>query len=49
MSEWLKEMGCKPIGYAYAGSNPAPPILSGTWRATEDGGANFFGVGLTFA
>src|SRR3954454_21068820 len=26
MSEWLKEMGCKPIGYAYAGSNPAPPI-----------------------
>src|SRR3954465_6261033 len=28
MSEWLKEMGCKPIGYAYAGSNPAPPTRS---------------------
>jgi hypothetical protein len=27
MSEWLKETGCKPVGYAYAGSNPAPPIL----------------------
>src|SRR5689334_22170478 len=26
MSEWLKETGCKPVGYAYAGSNPAPPI-----------------------
>src|SRR3954471_21138735 len=26
MSEWLKEMRCKRIGYAYAGSNPAPPI-----------------------
>jgi uncharacterized cupin superfamily protein len=25
MSEWLKETGCKPVGYAYAGSNPAPP------------------------
>ena len=25
MSEWLKESGCKPDGYAYAGSNPAPP------------------------
>src|SRR4051794_27300858 len=25
MSEWLKEMRCKRIGYAYAGSNPAPP------------------------
>ncbi len=27
MSEWLKETGCKPVGYAYAGSNPAPSIL----------------------
>src|SRR3954466_1428924 len=27
MSEWLKETGCKPVGYAYAGSNPAPPII----------------------
>src|SRR4051812_1561143 len=25
MSEWLKEMRCKRIGSAYAGSNPAPP------------------------
>src|SRR5689334_16784430 len=25
MSEWLKELGCKPSRYAYAGSNPAPP------------------------
>jgi hypothetical protein len=28
MSEWLKECGCKPHGYAYAGSNPAPPTSS---------------------
>src|SRR4051794_25588771 len=28
MSEWLKETGCKPVGYAYAGSNPAPPTAS---------------------
>src|SRR6476619_477317 len=28
MSEWLKETGCKPVGSAYAGSNPAPPIDS---------------------
>ncbi len=26
VSEWLKEIGCKPIGSAYAGSNPAPTI-----------------------
>src|SRR5215216_3885163 len=25
MSERPKEIGCKPIGTAYAGSNPAPP------------------------
>jgi ribosome-binding protein aMBF1 (putative translation factor) len=24
VSEWLKETGCKPVGSAYAGSNPAP-------------------------
>ena len=30
MSEWLKESGCKPDGYAYAGSNPAPPT-SAAW------------------
>ena len=29
MSEWLKETGCKPVGSAYAGSNPAPPIGPG--------------------
>jgi hypothetical protein len=27
MSEWLKETGCKPVGSAYAGSNPAPPTV----------------------
>src|ERR1044072_580171 len=27
MSEWLKETGCKPVGSAYAGSNPAPPTF----------------------
>src|SRR3954454_10059897 len=32
MSEWLKETGCKPVGLAYAGSNPAPP----TGRVTVD-------------
>ena len=26
MPEWLKGTGCKPVGYAYAGSNPAPSI-----------------------
>src|SRR3954465_14006407 len=43
MSEWLKETGCKPVGSAYAGSNPAPPIkqasiglaLSGDRRETR--------------
>src|SRR5690606_14067474 len=24
--EWLKGTGCKPVGYAYVGSNPASPI-----------------------
>ena len=28
VSERLKETGCKPVGYAYAGSNPASPIRS---------------------
>src|SRR3712207_2035697 len=27
MPEWLKGTGCKPVGSAYAGSNPAPPTL----------------------
>ena len=26
VSEWLKETGCKPVGSAYTGSNPAPPM-----------------------
>ena len=25
--EWLKGMGCKPIGYAYVGSNPIAPTI----------------------
>src|SRR5437762_8342748 len=36
MSEWLKEMGCKPIGSAYAGSNPAPPIPVACQRGPGD-------------
>ena len=35
MSEWLKEMGCKPIGSAYAGSNPAPPTLVASQRIEQ--------------
>ena len=27
VSEWLKETGCKPVGSAYAGSNPAPTMF----------------------
>ena len=25
MPEWLKGTGCKPVGYAYDGSNPSAP------------------------
>ena len=42
MSEWLKETGCKPVGSAYAGSNPAPP----TSRARPSGVAAATGVGV---
>jgi ketosteroid isomerase-like protein len=35
MSEWLKETGCKPVGYAYAGSNPAPPTLVASQRIEQ--------------
>src|ERR1041385_8437782 len=37
MSEWLKETGCKPVGLAYAGSNPAPPIalVAREWEASR--------------
>lgn len=27
--EWLKGTGCKPVGYAYVGSNPTSPISPG--------------------
>src|SRR3954447_417317 len=37
MSEWLKETGCKPVGYAYAGSNPAPPTRRLPTTAREGG------------
>src|SRR5690242_16588661 len=39
MSEWLKETGCKPVGYAYAGSNPAPPIYFAAIRPRTGPGA----------
>ena len=26
--EWLKGTGCKPVGYAYLGSNPSAPTIS---------------------
>ena len=31
--EWLKGTGCKPVGYAYPGSNPGAP----TTRRNTDG------------
>jgi hypothetical protein len=34
VSEWLKETGCKPVGSAYAGSNPAPAIAKQTHGQT---------------
>ena len=27
--EWLKGTGCKPVGYAYVGSNPTPSTTVG--------------------
>ena len=27
MPEWLKGTGCKPVGYAYVGSNPTPSTI----------------------
>ena len=27
MPEWLKGAGCKPVGYAYVGSNPTPSTI----------------------
>ena len=26
--EWLKGTGCKPVGYAYRGSNPRAPTMN---------------------
>ena len=26
--EWLKGTGCKPVSYAYLGSNPSAPTIS---------------------
>jgi hypothetical protein len=33
MPEWLKGTGCKPVGYAYVGSNPTPSTITlrGIW------------------
>ena len=28
MPEWLKGTGCKPVGYAYVGSNPTPSTIA---------------------
>ena len=36
MSEWLKETGCKPVGYAYVGSNPTPSTIQAVvWVAKK--------------
>jgi hypothetical protein len=33
--EWLKGTGCKPVGYAYVGSNPTPSTIvwAGVWSS----------------
>ena len=33
MPEWLKGTGCKPVGYAYLGSNPSAPTIHTTARS----------------
>ena len=38
--EWLKGTGCKPVGYAYVGSNPTPSTkraMTCQRRGAEDG------------
>lgn len=30
--EWLKGTGCKPVSYAYVGSNPTPSTTEGTLK-----------------
>jgi hypothetical protein len=37
VSEWLKETDCKSVGYAYAGSNPAPSTTTGPEAASPGG------------
>ena len=37
MPEWLKGTGCKPVGFAYAGSNPAPPTNASTGQRASGG------------
>ena len=32
MPEWLKGTGCKPVGYAYDGSNPSAPTIAKSAR-----------------
>jgi hypothetical protein len=34
--EWLKGTGCKPVGYAYVGSNPTPSTT--TLECRKDAG-----------
>jgi hypothetical protein len=33
--EWLKGTGCKPVGYAYDGSNPSAPTMQRLLRVTH--------------
>lgn len=41
MPEWLKGTGCKPVGSAYAGSNPAPPTMSIEIELKSNGGFSY--------
>ena len=44
MPEWLKGTGCKPVGYAYVGSNPTPSTIGtarvglGVWARRRSAG-----------
>ncbi len=48
--EWLKGTGCKPVGYAYLGSNPSAPTISFFERAgcadSEEGQSGCEGAAL---
>ena len=35
--EWLKGTGCKPVGYAYLGSNPSAPTTDSLHPAGKAG------------